>query len=407
MTAVGVPTLEAYARLAVQVGLNLQPGQDVLIIADVEHTELTRAVTRQAYEAGARYVEVDYKDARLTRIRADLAPDAALGWSPPHRVEQIRELGKQRAAIVQISGAPDPAIFEGVDGERLARNTEVEWRRTYLEQIGEGRFNWVIVAGPTRAWAERVFGEPDVDRLWRAMADAVRLDEADPPAAWRDHISRLQANADLLTKRGFDAVRLRGPGTDLRIGLPDGAIWESATTETAWGLSFVPNMPTEEIFTTPHAERVEGTVRSTKPLVLHGRLVRDIEMRFEGGRAVDVRAGEGEDVLRESMATDDNASRLGEIALVDNDSRVGRTGLTFFNTLFDENAASHIAYGEGLPDSIPGGRDLSWEEREERGVNHSSVHVDFMIGSPEVDVDGIQRDGTAVPVMRGGDFTLS
>lgn len=407
MTAVGVPTLEAYARLAVQVGLNLQPGQDVLIICDVEHTELARAVTRQAYEAGARYVDVDYKDARLSRIRADLAPDDALGWSPPHRVEQIRELGKQRAAIVQITGAPDPAIFEGVDGERLARNSEVEWRRVYLDQVNEGRFNWVIVAGPTRAWAERVFGEPDLDRLWRALADAVRLDEPDPPAAWLDHIARLQAHAVLLTERGFDAVHLRGPGTDLRIGLPEGAIWDSATMETAWGLPFVPNMPTEEIFTTPHAARVDGTVRSTKPLVLHGRLVRDIEMRFEGGRAVDVRAGEGEDVLRESMSTDENAVRLGEIALVDNDSRVGRTGLTFFDTLFDENAASHIAYGEGLPDSIPGGRALTWEERAARGVNHSAVHVDFMVGSPDVDVDGIERDGAAVPVMRGGDFTLS
>ena len=407
MTTVAIPTLEAYAQLAVQVGLNLQPAQDVLIIADVEHTELARAVTRQAYEAGARYVEVDYRDARLARIRTDLSPDESLGWSPPHHVQQIRELAERRGAIVQISSPPDPAIFEGVDGERLARNSEVEWRRAYLEEVTEGRFNWVIVAGPTRAWAERVFGEPDLDRLWRAIADAVRLDEPDPPAAWRAHVARLQHRADALTERRFDAMHLRGPGTDLRIGLPEGANWDSASMETAWGLTYVPNMPTEEIFTTPHAARVDGVVRSTKPLVLLGRLVRDIEMRFEGGRAVEVRAAEGEDVLRESMSTDENAARLGELALVDNDSRVGRTGLTFFDTLFDENAASHIAYGEGLPDSIAGGRELSWEERERRGVNHSAVHVDFMVGSPEVDVDGIDRDGTAVPVMRGGDFTLS
>jgi aminopeptidase len=406
MTAVGIPTLEAYAQLAVQVGLNLQPGQDLLIIADVEHAELARAVTRQAYEAGARYVEVDYRDARLTRIRTDLSPDESLGWSPPHHVQQIRELAERRGAIVQISGPPDPAVFENVDGERLARNSEVEWRRAYLEEVNEGRFNWVIVAGPTPAWAERVFGEPDLDRLWRAIADAVRLDEPDPPAAWRAHVSRLQSRADALTELRFDAMHLRGPGTDLRIGLPEGAIWDSATMTTAWGVSFVPNMPTEEIFTTPHAARVDGVVRSTKPLVLLGRLVRDIEMRFEGGRAVEVRAAEGEDVLRESMSTDENAARLGELALVDNDSRVGRTGLTFFDTLFDENAASHIAYGEGLPDSIAGGRELSWEERERRGVNHSAVHVDFMVGSAEVDVDGIERDGTAVPVMRGGAFTL-
>lgn len=406
MTAATVPTLDAYARLAVQVGLNLQPGQDVLIIADVEHTELTRAVARQAFEAGARSVDVDYRDARLARIRTDLSPDESLGWSPPHHIQQIHDLAAGGGAIVQISAPPDPAIFEGADGERLARNAEVEWRRAYLKEVTEGRFNWVIVAGPTPAWAERVFGEPNVDRLWRAIADAVRLDEPDPPAAWRDHVARLDRRAAALNVHDFDAMHLRGPGTDLRVGLPEGAFWDSASAETAWGLTYVPNMPTEEIFTTPHAERVDGVVRSTKPLVLFGRLVRDIEMRFEGGRAVEVRAAEGEDVLRESMSTDENASRLGELALVDNDSRVGRTGLTFYDTLFDENVASHIAYGEGLPFAIDGGQELTWEQREQLGVNHSAVHVDFMIGGPELDVDGLARDGTPVPVMRGGDFIV-
>src|SRR5262249_5970343 len=185
VTAATVPTLDAYARLAVQVGLNLQPGQDVLIIADVEHTELTRAVARQAFEAGARSVDVDYRDARLARIRTDLSPDESLGWSPPHRIQQIHDLAAGGGAIVQISAPPDPAIFEGADGERLARNAEVEWRRAYLKEVTEGRFNWVIVAGPTPAWAERVFGEPDVDRLWRALPHAVRLRAAAPPAALR------------------------------------------------------------------------------------------------------------------------------------------------------------------------------------------------------------------------------
>src|SRR3954454_12469596 len=255
MTAVGIPTLEAYAELAVQVGLNLQPGQDVLIIADVEHVELARAVTRQAFEAGARHVEVEYRDARLTRIRADLSPDDSLGWSPPHRMQQIRDLAERRGATVQISGPPDPAIFAGVDGERLARGSEPDWRRVYLEEVNEGRFNWVIVAGPTAAWAERVFGEPDVDRLWRAIADAVRLDEPAPAAAWRDHILRLEKHAEALSDRHFDAMHLRGPGTDLRVGLPEGAAWYSASMETAYGLTYVPNMPTEEIFTMPDAAR--------------------------------------------------------------------------------------------------------------------------------------------------------
>jgi len=202
-------------------------------------------------------------------------------------------------------------------------------------------------------------------------------------------------------------VHLRGPGTDLRVGLPAGAIWGCAATTTAWGRDFVPNMPTEEVYTTPHAARTEGVVRSTKPLVLLGQLVRDIEMRFEGGRAVEIRAAEGEDVLRENMATDANASRLGELALVDADSRVGKTGITFYDTLFDENAASHIAYGEGLPDALPGGTEMSWDEREAAGINHSAVHIDFMIGSPEVDVDGIENGGSAVAIMRGGEWVLA
>ena len=407
MTVNGAPSLDVYAQLAVEVGLNLAPGQDVLVIADVEHAELTRSVVRRAYEAGARFVDVEYRDARLSRVRADLSPDEALGWSPPYRVLQIRDLGDRHGAVVQITAAPDPAIYEGVDGERLARSSPTEVRRAYLDQVNEGRVSWTIVAGPTEAWARRVFGEPDVGRLWAAIARAVRLDEPDPAAAWREHIDRLSARANALTARDFAAIRLRGPGTDLTLGLLEHGIWECAAATTSWGHPYVPNMPTEEVFTTPHAERTEGVVRSTKPLVLLGQLVRGIELRFEAGRAVEIRAAEGEDVLRQHMATDANATRLGEIALVDEDSRVGRTGITFFDTLFDENAASHIAYGEGLPESLPGGADMTWDEREARGINHSSVHIDFMVGNAEVEVDGLERSGgAAVPIMRGGDWLL-
>ncbi len=405
MSSNGYPVAQ-YARLAVDVGLNLQAGQDVLVVCDVEQAPFARALAEAAYDAGARFVDVDYRDARMRRILADRAPDDALGWARPYRIKQVSDLAERQGALVSISGPEDPAVFAGVNGERLARSVPVDERRAFLEVVGEAKVNWTIVAGPTEAWARRLFDEPDVRRLWEAVITAVRLDEPDPVTAWRNHMAWLKARADRMTEHGFDTIRLAGPGTDLTVGMLEGGLWECAAMTTSWGLPFVPNMPTEEVFTTPHAARTEGTVRSTRPLILLGQLVRDIELRFEGGRAVEVRAAEGEDVLREHMASDPNAVRLGELALVEETSRVGQTGLTFYDTLFDENAASHIAYGEGLPEALPGGQELGWDEREAAGINHSTVHVDFMVGSAEVDVDGIPKDGAAVPIMRGGRWVL-
>ncbi len=402
----GSSLLADYARLAVEVGLNLEPSQDVLVVADIEQAQLAREVARAAYGAGARYVDVQYVDAYVRRVVADLSPEDALGWSRPYRVQQIVELGERRGALVSVTAPADPSVYDGVDGERLARSQPVEERRAYLDLVSEGAVNWTIVAGPTESWARRVFGEPDLERLWGAVAHAVRLDEPDPAAAWRDHMQHLKARADLLTRRGFEAVRLRGPGTDLTLGLLPGGLWECAAATTAWGHPYVPNMPTEEVFTTPHAARTEGVVRSTRPLVLLGQLVTGIELRFEDGRAVEIHADEGSDVLRQHMASDPGALRLGEIALVEESSRVGTSGLTFYDTLFDENASSHIAYGEGLPESLPGGQELGWDERERAGVNHSSVHVDFMVGSAEVDVDGVDAGGATVALMRGGSWVL-
>jgi aminopeptidase len=267
--------------------------------------------------------------------------------------------------------------------------------------------NWSIVAYPNEGWARTVFGEPDVERLWDAVASATRLDEPDPIEAWRAHIDKLVARANLLNERAFDSIRFRGPGTDLTVGLIPGATWCTALEETIDGRRHVVNMPTEEVFTSPDRRRTEGIVRSTKPLALAGTIVRDLEVRFEGGRAVEVNASSGAELIREQLRQDENAALLGEVALVDGDSRVGRTGLVFLNTLFDENASCHIAYGAGILEAVPEGDTKSEAELDELGFNVSSVHTDFMIGGPDVEVDGVVAGGTAVPILRGDVWQLS
>jgi aminopeptidase len=271
--------------------------------------------------------------------------------------------------------------------------------------LTEGLCNWSIVAYPNEGWARTVFGEPDVERLWDAVATAVRLDEPDPVKAWQEHIDNLVRRADALNARRFDALRYRGPGTDLTIGLHPDSTWLAARDEIR-GFAYVPNMPTEEVFTAPDSRRVDGTVRATYPLQIQGTIVRGLEVRFENGRAVEVNADEGEELMRTHIATDDGADRLGEVALVDADSRVGRTGIVFSDTLFDENAAAHIALGAAIVQGVDGALALSTEERQARGVNQSSIHTDFMIGSRDLDVWGVDKNGSESPILRKGDWVL-
>jgi aminopeptidase len=400
--------LEEYARLAVRVGVNLEPGQDVTVLCYIEHAPLVRAIARVAYAEGARRVDSYYIDLHLRREKAAHAPDDAVGWTPPWMLQRVEEEAERGTAMINIVGEPEPDLFAGLDPARVAKSLMPDLRRAIWSTFDHGRAPWTIVAFPTPAWAEQVFREPDVARLWDAVRGTVRLSDDDPIAAWEAHISMLRERASQLNERRFDAVRFRGPGTDLIVGLLPVADWTAAGIETSWGQFYVPNLPTEEVFTTPDCRRTQGKVRSTQPLVLvGGTVVRDLEMTFENGRVSEVKASTGGDEVRAELAVDANASLLGEVALVDETSLVGRSGVTFWSTLFDENAASHVAYGTGWPkalrlEALPGD-----EELQAMGVNRSRAHTDFMIGGPEVDVDGLDEHGAATPILRDNAWQLT
>jgi aminopeptidase len=389
--------LERYAELAVRVGANVQPGQEVFVHGLVEHSELVRALTRESYRAGASYVNVVYDDQHVKRAMIEFGPDEALTRSPGW----LKTLTQTTAgnALLGTSGNPEPELMADLDGDRVGRAVPLEVAEVRREQHLAQNVNWCAVGATTEGWARQVLGEPDVERLWELVAFCFRLDEPDPVAAWREHLDRLDARAAALMQRRPDALRYRGPGTDFTVGLLPNARWGSARFRTSGGIDYVANMPTEEIFTTPDSRRAEGTLRSSMPLSLGGQLIRDLRLTFEDGRIVGVEAESGADIVRTHLATIENADRLGELALVTKESRVGQTGTLFYNTLFDENATCHIAYGNGLSYAFDGAPD--------EGMNVSNIHIDFMVGGPELAVDALLSNGTEVPLIRNEEWQLA
>ncbi len=392
----------ALATLAVDFGANVQPGQVVAVTTYVGMEELTRAVARRAYERGARWVDVLYYDPWVKRERIALAPDDSLDEVPPWQLERLEWLSELHAARITLDGPTAPRAFDDLDPARAGRDL-MPYLPISGDVVNRRTTNWCVVPSPARGWAEVVYPELPADealeRLWSAVARVCRLDEPDPVAAWRERMGLLERVATRLGERRLDAVRLHGPGTDLTVGLFRSSRWHAAAFETVDGLVHYPNLPSEEVFTTPDPERTHGVVTTTLPRELYGSLVEGIRIEFDGGRAVRVDAERGADALRSALAKDDGASRLGELALVDRDSRVAAERTVFYETLLDENAASHIALGSGYLTTVE-------DEAERARVNASAIHVDLMVGGPDVHVDGITGGGEAVPLLRGGDWQL-
>lgn len=404
-------TLDRYADLAVHVGVGLRPGQRVVLRTPIAAAPLARRIAAAAYRAGAPYVTVQYSDDEIAKVRFAEAPEDSFDEVALGHAEAMERMAERGDAFVSID-ASDPEALKAADPARVAvaRVATQRAMKAFMGYSMADRVPWTILAAPEPAWAAKVFPNDDeataVAKLWDAIFAATRMDHDDPVAAWTEHAATLGARAATLSQRCYDALHFRGPGTDLTVGLADGHVWKGGGSVTPDGQRFVPNLPTEEVFTAPHAQRVDGTVRASLPLSFGGRLIDGFSLEFADGRVVAARAESGQEVLDQLLDSDEGARHLGEVALVSIDSPIYRSGLLFYETLYDENAASHIALGRAYRMSVDGGPDMSEEQAAAAGLNDSLVHVDFMIGTPETDVDGVRSDGSREPIMRAGRFVI-
>ena len=401
--------LDRLAQVAVQSGLGLAPGQELVMTASVDALPLARKITEHAYKAGASLVTTFFADDASALLRYKYAPDASFDKAASWLYEGMAAAYRNGAARLAITSA-NPSLLSKEDPEKVSRANRAMSKayRPALELITRHDINWTIVSAGTPVWAAAMFPELRADealaKLWNAIFAASRADQADPVAAWKAHDAHLHARANWLNEKRYAALHFKGPGTDLKVGLADDHLWLGGGTTAGNGNYCIPNMPTEEVFTTPHKDRVDGTVRSTKPLSHQGTMIEDIAVRFEGGKIVEAHAAKGEMVLQRMIETDEGARRLGEVSLVPNSSPISASGLLFLNTLFDENAACHIALGQAYSTCLKDGDKLTPEQLAAKGANDSLIHVDWMIGSGKMDVDGITADGTAEPVLRAGEW---
>ncbi len=401
--------LDRLGEVAVRVGLGLQKGQELVMTAPIDALPLVRRITEHAYKAGASLVTTLFSDEDSTLMRFRHAPDGSFDTASGWLYEGMASAFRGGAARLAIAGE-NPSLLSAQDPDKVSRANRARSRayQPALELIAGFDINWTIVSYAAPAWAKAVFpDEPEtvaVAKLWEAIFAASRVDRVDPVAAWQEHNRALHTRTKLLNDKHYVALHFTGPGTDLTVGLADDHEWEGGASKAKNGIICNPNIPSEEVFTTPHKDRVSGMVTSTKPLSYQGTLIDEIQVRFEDGRIVEAHAKSGENVLRKVLETDEGAARLGEVALVPHSSPISASGLLFFNTLYDENAACHIALGQAYAKCIRGGDTMTAEQLAEKGANRSLIHIDWMIGSGEVDIDGITMSGAAEPIMRRGEW---
>jgi aminopeptidase len=403
--------LEKYAELAVKVGVNVQKGQTLVINTALDAQDLVRLIVKKAYQVGAKNVIVNWNDDAVSRIKYELAPDEAFQEYPEWRAKETTALAEEGAAFISIvSSSPD--LLKGVNPERIANFQKAAGAalKQYRKYIQSDKVSWTVIAAPSQAWADMVFPEVTkekrVEKLWDAIFKATRVNQENPIDAWKTHDETLSEKASYLNSKKFKKLHYKAPGTDLTIELPENHIWVGAGSTNEKGSHFMANMPTEEVFTVPHKEGVNGTVSSTKPLSYGGNIIDEFSITFENGRIVSATAKVGEEILKQLIDTDEGSHYLGEVALVPHYSPISQSNVLFFNTLFDENASNHLAIGSAYAFCIEGGKKMSSEELAANGLNESITHVDFMIGSAEMDIDGITADGTVEAIFKKGDWAF-
>lgn len=404
--------LQNYARLAVRYGVNVQKGEPVFITCEVEHAEFAREVVKICYELGAEYVEMNWKDSPITRMLFEHAPVSYFEEFPDWIYERMRLVYEKRTNIINIISG-DPDLLNGIDMEKIVATTKAqnEKMKPLMKYSMNDIISWTIIALPNAPWAKKVFPdlpeEEAVAKLMEAIMDVTRMNEENPMQAWDAHLKRLTDRAQKLNEYDFAKVQYKSAnGTDLTVGLPEGHIWASATSKNEKGTDFLPNIPTEEVFTAPHRDKVNGTLVSTKPLIYNGNTIDEFKLVFKDGAVTDFYAKKGGEFLKALLEEDKNARYLGEIALVPYDSPISNANILFYNTLFDENASCHFAFGACYPTTIKGGTDLSEEELMKIGGNDSAVHVDFMVGAKDLSIIGTTKDGKEIPIFIDGNFAF-